>query len=92
MPTADSAEIYRRLNAVEQATKVHEAECEVRNSILKDWMATRVEQEKATAIDLHEIKVDRAKMVGAFMAISTLASALGSAGVIALFKAFGGAE
>ena len=84
MPTqSDSAEIYRRLSAVEQAINAHTAECVVRNEDLKEWR-------KEAHSDIQSLKLDRAKFIGIAIAISTLASALGSSGVIALFKAFGG--
>lgn len=84
MPTThDSAEIYRRLSAVENAINAHTAECVVRNEDMKEWR-------KAAHADIDSLKVDRAKAFGIALAASTLASALGASGVIALFKAFGG--
>lgn len=82
MPTADSAEIYRRLSAVENAINAHTAECVVRNEDMKEWR-------NAAHKDIESLKIDRAKALGIAIAVSTLASALGSGGVLALFRAFG---
>lgn len=84
MPDSRDAggEIYRRLNAVEQAISNHMAECSVRNEDLREWR-------KAAHADIDSLKIDRAKAFGIAIAASTLASALGTSGVIALFKAFG---
>lgn len=82
MPNSESAEIYRRLSAVEQAINAHTAECVVRNEDIKDWR-------KAAHADIESLKIDRAKAFGIMIAASTLASALGTSGVIALFKALG---
>lgn len=82
MPTADSAEIYRRLSAVENAINAHTAECVVRNEDMKEWR-------NAAHKDIESLKIDRDKALGIAIAVSTLASALGSGGVLALFRAFG---
>lgn len=82
MPNSESAEIYRRLSAVEQAINAHTAECVVRNDDLKDWR-------RAAHADIESLKIDRAKAFGIMLAASTLASVLGTSGVIALFKVFG---
>lgn len=82
MPNAESAEIYRRLSAVEQAINSHTAECVVRNDDIKEWR-------REAHADIQSLKLDRAKFIGIAIAVSTIASALGSGGVIALFKVLG---
>lgn len=67
---------------MEQAINAHTAECVVRNDDLKDWR-------RAAHADIESLKIDRAKAFGIMLAASTLASVLGTSGVIALFKVFG---
>lgn len=67
---------------MEQAINAHTAECVVRNEDMKDWR-------KAAHTDIESLKIDRAKAFGIMIAASTIASALGTSGVIALFKVLG---
>lgn len=83
MPDPASAEIYERLRAVETAITTHSAECSIRNKQRERW-------EAEIDADVNSLKLDRAKAFGIAIAASTLASMLGTSGVIALFKAFGG--
>lgn len=82
MPNAtDSAEIFNRLRAVETSIDTHRAECSIRNEQRRRW-------EAEIDSDVDSLKLDRAKALGIAIAASTVASALGAGGVIALFKAF----
>lgn len=83
MPNADSAEIFRRLSAVEQSINSHVAECVVRNEDFKEWR-------REAHSDLKILKADKAKQAGVMLVLATLASMLGSGGVFALFKVLGG--
>lgn len=78
----ETGEICRRLSAVEQAISSHTAECVVRNDDMREWR-------KATHDDVQALKLDRAKFVGIAIAVSTIASALGSGGMLALFRVLG---
>lgn len=83
MPNAqDSAELFGRLRAVESAIDTHRAECSIRNQQRERW-------EAEIDADVNSLKLDRAKALGIAIAASTVASALGTSGVIALFRAFG---
>lgn len=67
---------------MEQAINSHTAECVVRNDDLREWR-------KTAHADIESLKIDRAKAFGIMIAASTIASALGTSGVIALFKVLG---
>jgi len=83
MPNPNQAsELFERLRAVETAVERHTAECRIRNENRDKW-------EVAVGADVTSLKLDRAKFIGIAIAVSTLASALGSGGVLALFKALG---
>lgn len=79
---SDLAELYRKVNAVEQAINSHTAECTVRNEDLREWR-------KEAHADISSLKLDRAKFIGIAIAVSTVASALGSGGILAIFKLIG---
>lgn len=79
---SQAAELFERLRAVETSINTHRAECDIRNQQRQRW-----EAEIDGAVD--SLKLDRAKFVGIAIAVSTVASALGSGGVIALLKVLG---
>lgn len=83
MPNSNqAAELFERLRAVETSIDTHRAECSIRNEQRHRW-------EAEIDADVNSLKLDRAKAFGIAIAASTLASALGTSGVIALFKVFG---
>lgn len=76
-----AAELFDRLRAVETAVERHTSECRIRNENRERW-------EALISDDVTSLKLDRAKFIGIAIAVSTLASALGSGGVLALFRLF----
>lgn len=87
---SNSAELFARLRAVEQAISNHASECNIRNENLREWMAHSTARDKEHESDIQTLKMDRAKMAGAFLLLGTLSSAIGAGGVLALFKTLGG--
>ena len=79
---AQVAELFERLRSVETSIGEHRAECNVRNEQRKRW-------ESEIDGDVNSLKIDRAKFIGIAIAVSTIASALGSGGALAVIKAIG---
>lgn len=78
-PVNQAAELFERLRAVETSIGEHRAECNIRNQQRTRWEA-QIDD------DVGSLKLDRAKFIGIAVAVSTVASALGSGGILALFE------